>query len=193
MAVSRAMLEGMGLTKEQASAIIEAHTETIDGLKKQRDEYKADADRLKDVQKELDDLKAGTTSKAEYEKLRKEFDDYKADVSAKETAGKIKAAYRKLLDDQKIAKEDADLIMSATNFDGMKLTDNGVFEDAEKLTNDIKTNYARYIPTVDTKGAKVDNPPSNNGGGANPRAAEIAKQFHERRYGKATDNNDKSN
>ena len=56
MAVSRAMLEGMGLTKEQASAIIEAHTETIDGLKKQRDEYKADADRLKDVQKELDDL-----------------------------------------------------------------------------------------------------------------------------------------
>ena len=41
MALSRAMLKGMNLTDEQVSAIIEEHTATVDGLKKQRDEYKA--------------------------------------------------------------------------------------------------------------------------------------------------------
>ena len=33
MALTRTLLKGMGLTEEQAGTIIEAHTETVDGLK----------------------------------------------------------------------------------------------------------------------------------------------------------------
>lgn len=184
----------MGLTDEQIDSVIDAHTETVDALKKERDDYKTEAGKLTDVQKELDTLKSGKDWKAEHDKLKQQFDDYKADIQTKENAQKVRAAYRKLLDDQKIAKEDADLIMSATQFGDMKLNDDGALEGADKLTENIKTNYARYIPTVETKGAKVDTPPKNDAGtGANPRAAEIARQFYERRYGKAPESGAKDN
>ena len=37
MALTRAFLKGLGLTDDQMSAIIEAHTDTVDGIKKDRD------------------------------------------------------------------------------------------------------------------------------------------------------------
>ena len=60
MAVTRSFLKGMGLTDEQVSAIIEEHTNTVNGLKEARDTYKADAEKLTAVQKQLDDLKANS-------------------------------------------------------------------------------------------------------------------------------------
>ena len=44
MALTRKLLKGMGLTDEQVDTIIEAHTDTVDGLKDQISTYKADAD-----------------------------------------------------------------------------------------------------------------------------------------------------
>ena len=35
MALTRKLLKGMGLTDEQVDTIIEAHTDTVDGLKEQ--------------------------------------------------------------------------------------------------------------------------------------------------------------
>lgn len=58
MSITRKLLKGMGLTEEQVDTIIEAHTETVDGLKADVSRYKADAGKLAGVQKELDDLKA---------------------------------------------------------------------------------------------------------------------------------------
>lgn len=58
MSITRKLLKGMGLTDEQVDTIIEAHTETVDGLKADVSRYKADAGKLAGVQKELDDLKA---------------------------------------------------------------------------------------------------------------------------------------
>ena len=70
MALTRSMLKGMGLTEEQVGAIIDAHTETVDGLKDKLKTAEADASKLKAVQKELDDLKAdkGDDYKSKYDK-----------------------------------------------------------------------------------------------------------------------------
>ncbi len=57
MALTRKLLKGMGLTDEQVDTIIEAHTDTVDGLKADVSKYKSDAEKLPDVQKQLDDLK----------------------------------------------------------------------------------------------------------------------------------------
>ena len=63
MALTRKLLKGMGLTDEQMDTIIEAHSDTVDGLKGELSKYKADAEKLPGVQKELEDLKAkGRTS-----------------------------------------------------------------------------------------------------------------------------------
>ena len=58
MAFTRTFLKALGLTEEQVDSVVEAHTETVDGLKSQMAGYKADAEKLEGVQKELDDLKA---------------------------------------------------------------------------------------------------------------------------------------
>ena len=39
MALTRKLLKGMGLTEEQVDTIIEAHSETVEGLKKQAETY----------------------------------------------------------------------------------------------------------------------------------------------------------
>ena len=63
MALTRAMLlKGMGLTEEQVSAIIEEHTNVTSALKEQIKEYKTDAEKLPEVQKELDDMKKDTSA-----------------------------------------------------------------------------------------------------------------------------------
>ena len=52
MALTRKLLKGMGLTDEQVDTIIEAHTDTVDGLKAEIGRYKADAEKLPGTQKE---------------------------------------------------------------------------------------------------------------------------------------------
>ena len=79
MALTRKLLKGMGLTDEQVDTIIEAHTDTVDGLKADVSKYKTDAEKLSDVQKELDELKAKGDDgwKEKHDKLKGEFDTYK--------------------------------------------------------------------------------------------------------------------
>ena len=50
MALTRKLLKGMGLTDEQVDTIIEAHTDTVDGLKADVSKYKTDAEKLSDVE-----------------------------------------------------------------------------------------------------------------------------------------------
>ena len=94
MAITRKLLKGMGLTEEQQDTIIEAHTDTVNGLKADVDRYKADAEKLPGVQKELNDLKGKGDDgyKEKYESEHKAFEDYKTSVAAeKTTAAKEKA------------------------------------------------------------------------------------------------------
>lgn len=163
MALTRSMLKGMNLTEEQVGAIIDAHKETVDALKEQRDSYKADAEKLVKVQKELDEMKNGEDWKGKYDSEHKAFEDFKREVSGRETKAKVDAAYRGLLEGLNIGKEDIDLIMAATKTDDMKLNPEGGLENADALKEAAKTRYARYIPTTSTVGAKVETPPRTDG------------------------------
>ena len=62
MALTRKLLKGMGLTEEQVDTIIDAHTETVDGLKEDLKQAKKDAEEADDLRKQLktaqEDLKA---------------------------------------------------------------------------------------------------------------------------------------
>ena len=57
MSLTRRMLKAMGIEDEKIDEIITAHSETVDALKEQRDQYKADAEKLPSVQRELQSLK----------------------------------------------------------------------------------------------------------------------------------------
>lgn len=155
-----------------------------------KDRYNAKLDEITQLEQdkaaaEDSATKAGTWEK-KYNSLKEQFDTFKADTDAKEKLSSVKAAYRKLLNDAGIDPKRHDTIIRATVFDGMKLGEDGKLEKADELKKSIETEWADFKVSTRTKGADVDNPPKDNdGNGANPRAAEIAKKFHERRYGAA--------
>lgn len=190
MALTRAMLKGMGLTEEQVSAIIEEHTSVTSALKEDLKKYKADAEELPKVQKELDDLKNGSDDwKDKYEKEHRAFDDYKKDVSAKEKTSKIKSAYKKLLTDNKVGENHIDSILRVTDFNKMELDKDGNLVDADKHSETIKKDWSGFISTTEVKNTNPETPPGGIGGGNAPsRAAQVAMKHYENIYGKKGEN-----
>lgn len=189
MALTRAMLKGMGLTEEQVSAIIEEHTSVTSALKDQVKQYKADAEKLPDIEKELEELKKDTSAsdwKKKFDDEHTAFEDYKAKVSEKEKLEKVKAAYRKLLTDCKVGEKHIDSIIRVTDLSKMTVAEDGTLDGADKLTETIKSDWGGFISTKETKGADVDNPPGDEGGEGKKtgRAAQLAAKFHDNLYGK---------
>ena len=177
MAVTRSFLKGMGLTDEQVGAIIEEHTNTVNGLKEARDTYKADAEKLTAVQKQLDDLKAnsGDDWKEKYNTLKKTFDDFKAESANQAKAEKIKAAYAQLLKDANVDSKRIDAILRITDMSGMSLDESGKLVDADKLSASIKSEWGAFIQTTGVKGSSVETPPENHSGTTMTRADVYAK------------------
>ena len=165
MALTRKLLKGLGLTDEQVETIIEAHAETVDGLKDDIATYKGDAEKLPGVQKELDDLKAAGDGgyKEKYEKEKKAFEDFKNEQTAKETKKAKENAYRDLLKAAGVSEKRIPAILKVTDLNSVEL-DGEKVKDAEKLTETVKAEWADFIESSNTSGANTDNPPANNTG-----------------------------
>jgi len=161
MALTRSMLKGMNLTEEQVGAIIDAHKETVDALKEQRDNYKANAEKLADVQKELDDIKNGEDWEAKYKAKEKEFAEYKAAVAGKETLAAKQAAFRKLLTAENIPDKFHDRIVKMTDFDTVEM-DGDAIKDEAKQREGIKSEWGEYVATTNNQGDRPENPPRGN-------------------------------
>lgn len=170
MALSRKFLSALGIESDKQDEIIAAHTETVDGLKEEISKLKSEADRLPAVQKELDELKAAAEKdgkdpfKVKYEALKEEFEAYKNDQTAKETKAAKTSAYRALLKEAGIAEKRIEAVMKVSDLDSIELDKDGKIKGADKLTESIKTEWADFIPSSETHGANVTNPPANNGG-----------------------------
>ena len=163
MALTRKLLKGMGLTEEQVDTIIEAHTETTDGLKKDIEKYKGDAEKLPTVQKELDDLKAAGDGgyKEKYEKEHKAFEDFKTAQTAKETRQAKENAYRELLKAAGVNEKRIPAILKLTDFNGIEMEGDKI-KDADKHTQTVKTEWADFVEVSNTNGANTNTPPANN-------------------------------
>ena len=192
MALSRKLLKGMGLTEEQVDTIIEAHTDTVEGLKEDLKNAKSDADKLPGVQKELDDLKAKGDDgwKDKHDKVKREFEEYKSNQTKKETRAAKESSYRKLLKECGISEKYIDDVLGIAKLDELEM-ENGVFKDAENISKGIKEKFASFVETKGTVGAKVVTPPTASGVGSGKtreeiiaikdgaqRRAEMAKNVH---------------
>lgn len=181
MALTRKGLLAAGLTENQVDFVMEGHTETVDGLKEERDRYKADAEKLPGVQKELDDLKGKGDDgyKAKYESEHQAFEDYKTSVAAeKTTAAKEKAletALKKIgIADKRIATV-AKMARADGLLDALELDENGATKDAAKFETSLKDGYGEFVVTTSTQGANTPNPPANNGGSGSITAEAFKK------------------
>lgn len=155
---------GEAHTDEIENRLIAAHLAVVDPLKDDLQRYKADAEKLPGVQKELDDLKAASTDnewETKYNDEHAAFEKYKADVVVAAETEKVKVEYRKLLQELGINEKRFDAILRLVDFSEMKLGDKGL-ENADKIKESIKSDWADYIPETHEDGADVGNPPNNS-------------------------------
>ena len=191
MALTRKFLSALGIEAEKIDEIIEAHTDTVNVLKEERDKYKVDAEALPGVQKELDELKEAAEKnpdgayKEQYDKLKKEYDDFKNDVETKEIRAKKQDAYKALLTEMGVSDKRHASIVKVTSLDDYELDKDGKFKKADEIKETIKSEWADFIQTKETKGAETANPPAGeNGANRTPsRARELAEKYRKNLYG----------
>ena len=181
--LTRAFLKALGCNDDQISAIAERHTEVTDAIKgdvKQwKDKYeaaKADADKVPDLQKQVDELKGGEDWKAKYEQEHQAFEDHKAQISRQEEAKKVETAYRKLLADEHIKADRHDFIVAHTDLSKATLDKDGNLADAEsfkKEINDSVNGWGAFKVTEHKETPKVKTPPEGGTGSGASRAREL--------------------
>ena len=183
MALTRRMLTAMGLEAEKIDQIIEAHADTVNGLRAEIDKAKEEADKLPGVQKELDDLKKSLEGK-DYDKLKEEFDKYKQDVQDKETRAAKEKAYREALKDANLNDKGVEKAIKYADWAGVELEENGKLKNAKDIVKSVREEWAEYITKQETQGAKTATPPAGAGDNHQPsRAAMVAKKHYEAMYG----------
>lgn len=169
MAMTRKMLKAMGIEDEKIDQIIEAHSETVEALKTERDEFKEKSSKLESVQKELDEAQTtieksdNDAFKVKYEAVKEEFDKYKNEITENQAKEEKLNAFKSLLKTAGISEKRIDSVVKVSSDTIEKIElDDGKIKNAEDITKSVKEEWADFIPTIEEKGAKVTNPPEKN-------------------------------
>lgn len=191
LALTRKLLEGMGIEDKAIESIIEAHSETVNGLKADRDKYKEQAQKVPDLQKKLEEAEAASGSGDEwqqkYEDEHQAFEDYKVQVATEKAEADKAQAYRGMLMGAGIDPKRIDAIMRVTDLRQVEMED-GKLKDTEKLQESAKQEWADFVVKSNTQGSNPATPPtkpSPNVEGGDPEVARRMQERYERRYGKA--------
>lgn len=182
----REILSAAGVTSENMSVavdkIIDGHVTSVNALREDIAKYKADAEKLPTVQKELDDMKANSNDgwKEKHDKLKDEFDTYKKDVEAKETHNKKVEAYKAILNDANLSEKGIEKAVKYADWDKIELDADGKLKGANDHIKAVKEEWSEYVTTTTTTGAKTSTPPANNGGTKLTKAEIYAKDEHGR-------------
>lgn len=190
MAFTRNFLKSLSLTDEQVAAIIEEHTSVTDALKAQRDKaeneaktYKAEADKIPELQKKIDDASKGEDYQKKYADEHQAFEDYKAQIAKDAETAKIKAAYRQLLLDERINEKRVDSVLKLTDFSEMKLDKDGKLDKVDELKKAIADDWGEFKVTQKERKQSVPTPPTNGTGTGESRARELYQKHMQQKYG----------
>ncbi len=174
--------------EDTVQKIMNGHITSINALREERDGYKADAERLAEVQKELDELKAkgDLDWEQKYEQEHSDFEAYKAQVEEDKILSQKTELYRNVLKECNVGDRQIANILKVSGETISKLTiKDGKLDDVDALKDSIKNEWSGFIMNEQKKGAEVDTPPENDGGGKKEesRAAKIAAEYHKNLYG----------
>lgn len=166
MALTRKMLKAMGIEEEKIDQIIDAHTETVDALKADRDTYKEKSEKVAELETEIESLKDDSKNKwkTKYDALKDEFDGYKEEESKKAVKATKQNAYKALLKKAGISEKRIPAVLKVTDIDKIELNDEGAIKGADEIEKAIKEEWEDFIPKDGKKGAETTNPPGNTGG-----------------------------
>ena len=181
----------MGIEDKAIESIIEAHSETVNGLKADRDKYKEQAQRVPDLQKQLEEAQAAGNGSDEWEQKYQDehqaFEDFKAQVATEKADAEKAQAYRGMLMAAGIDPKRIDAIMRVTDLSEVEMGEDGKLKEAGKLEEAAKEEWADFVIKTITKGSNPATPPEHKEKmpeGADPDVAKRMQERHERMFGK---------
>lgn len=116
----------------------------------------------------------------EYKALKADFDNYKADVAAKETKAAKEAAYRAILKDANLSEKGIEKAVKYADWNKIELGEDGKLKGANDHIKAVREEWAEYVTTTTTTGAKTSTPPANTGGTKLTKAEIYARDDHGR-------------
>ena len=156
---------GVELPKELEDALVSEHLAA-------RDAY-AEEQVKAELAKQPTEKAGNVKDSEEYKTLKQSFDDYKAEVAAKETKAAKEAAYRAILKDANLSEKGIEKAIKYAEWDKIELEADGKLKGASDHIKAVKEEWAEYVTTTTTTGAKTSNPPANNGTGTGKTKEEI--------------------
>ena len=174
--------------KETVQAIMDLHQTDAELWKAEKGELQTEISKLKndvtDVQKEFDDYKTSNSFEDEKTKLEADIsalkakfeaeaaahkstrDSYQAERDAADTDSKIS----NLLKEKGMNVKVIDKALKLYDRSAVKKGKDGKIENADKVIESFKSEWADFFGETSTQGALVGNPPANvAGGNANPK------------------------
>lgn len=175
--------------------IIAGHTSTVDALKEERDNYKADAEKLPQVTKERDDYKKQAEAndgenpfEKKYNDEHSAFEDFKKKVATEDLKRAKSKAYKSLYKEANIADKYWDALLRIADYDKLKLDKDGNIEDKDALIEAIKKENAEFVVETQERGADTKNPPPGGQEQDDTTAASNrAANYYAAKYGKKED------
>ena len=164
---------GVELPKELEDALVSEHLTARDAYA----EEQVKAELAKQPTEKVGNVK----DSEEYKTLKQSFDDYKAEVAAKETKAAKEAAYRAILKDANLSEKGIEKAIKYAEWDNIELEADGKLKGASDHIKAVKEEWAEYVTTTTTTGAKTSNPPANKGG-AKLTKEDIYKKDERGRY-----------
>lgn len=162
------ILSAAGVSSENMDAavskIMDGHIASIDALREQVQNYKADAEKLPEVQRELDSLKAKGDPdwQQKYEKEHNDFEQFKEQVDRDNKDRDKRSLYRAVLKDAGIDEKRFDAIIKATDFSKVEM-DGDKLKDIDGLKEAAKTEWADFVVSKRTSSSNPDTPPAESG------------------------------
>lgn len=165
---------GEGCTEDMENKLIALHLGVVDPLKDDVQRYKADAEKLPDLQRKLEEASKGDDYKEKYDSLVAQITGEKAQ------AAKEKAA-RAYFQSKGIPAESMGLVIrgAKAEIDGLKL-DGESIKDTAALDGLLSGDYKGLIGKTTTTGTQTQTPPDTSGGAKS--RAEIYKKDDKGRY-----------
>lgn len=189
MALTRKLLEGMGIDEKQVETIIEAHTETVEALKAERDKARTEAARIPDLEKQVEELqvvsRSGGEWEAKYNEEHQAFEEFKGKVDEERTEAAKAGAYRNMLASAGIDPRRIDSIMRLVDLSKVEIED-GALKDSEALMERAREEWSDFVLKQQTFTATPPTPPKSEPtqSGADPDVAKRLQERHERLYGR---------
>lgn len=166
MALTRKYLKTMGLSEEQIDSIIEAHGETVDGLKAERDKYKAEADKLTDMQKQLDSANERLANAGDAAKVQADFDAYKKAIEAEKLDRLKGSALDGVLTEIGIKRDSfRNAVKKAYDLSKLELDKDGSIKGKDSIAEALKNEYSDFIGEVSKEGVQGATPPTGDSAG----------------------------